>query len=105
MFNTNFGHVWTKQQLKNHWDCLRHKHKRLTELLNCSGVEYNSATGTIAASNEWWEQKIKENKDYKEYIDKDRRDVYSYNVLFGDAFDSNKCVVTIPDMPDRIHHV
>lgn len=35
-----------------------------------------------------------ENKEYKEFRDKDYREVYSYNVLFGDAFDSDKYAVT-----------
>lgn len=45
----------------------------------------------------------RENKDYKEYRDIDCREVYSYNVLFEDAFDSDK--YAIPDVLDRIRHV
>lgn len=68
------------------------------ELLNCTSDEYISATSTIAASNEWWERKIKENKDFKEYMDKDCREVYNYKVLFGDAFDNDKYAVTPSQM-------
>lgn len=34
-----------------------------------------------------------ENKDYKEFNDKDCREVYGYKALFGDAFFSDKYVV------------
>ncbi|CAA3033388.1 Hypothetical predicted protein [Olea europaea subsp. europaea] len=35
-----------------------------------------------------------ENKDYREFRDKDCSEVYSYKVLFGDAYDSDKYAVT-----------
>ncbi|CAA3003313.1 Hypothetical predicted protein [Olea europaea subsp. europaea] len=35
-----------------------------------------------------------ENKDYREFRDKGCREVYSYKVLFGDAYDSDKYTVT-----------
>ncbi|CAA3004997.1 Hypothetical predicted protein [Olea europaea subsp. europaea] len=53
--------------------CETQKHKRLRELLNSTCVKYIDA-----ASNEWWERKIKENKDYREFRDKDCRQVYNY---------------------------
>ncbi|CAA3026255.1 Hypothetical predicted protein [Olea europaea subsp. europaea] len=53
LFNSNSGHCWTKQQLKNHWDDLRTKHKRLMELIHSTGVEYISKMGYIAASDDW----------------------------------------------------
>lgn len=34
------------------------------------------------------------NKDYKESRDKGYREIYSYKVLFGDAFDSDKYAIT-----------
>ncbi|CAA2991830.1 Hypothetical predicted protein [Olea europaea subsp. europaea] len=53
LFNTNFGHNWSKQRLKNRWDALRLKHKRFEELINSSGVAYDTSTGLISASAEW----------------------------------------------------
>lgn len=35
-----------------------------------------------------------ENKEYKDFKNKDFREIYSYKVLFGDAFDSKKYAVT-----------
>ncbi|CAA2983110.1 Hypothetical predicted protein [Olea europaea subsp. europaea] len=60
LFNSNSSHRWTKQQLKNHWDGLQMKHKRLMELIHSTGVEYISKTGYIAAFDDWWERKMKE---------------------------------------------
>ncbi|CAA2973348.1 Hypothetical predicted protein [Olea europaea subsp. europaea] len=91
LFNTNSGHNWSKQQLKNRWDALRLKHKRFEELINSSGVAYDMSTGLISASIEWWDRKTKERKEYK---DKDYRELYRYKVLFGDVFNSDKYAVT-----------
>ncbi|XP_022861518.1 L10-interacting MYB domain-containing protein-like [Olea europaea var. sylvestris] len=71
LFNTNSGNNWSKQQLKNRWDALCLKHKRFEELINSSGVAYDTSTGLISVSTEWWDQKIKEKKEYKKYKDKD----------------------------------
>ncbi|XP_022853335.1 uncharacterized protein LOC111374832 [Olea europaea var. sylvestris] len=70
------------------------KYKHLRELLNSTGVEYISHTGTINGPDEWWERKIQENKDYREFRDKDCREVYSYKVLLEDAYDSDKYAIT-----------
>ncbi|XP_022855762.1 uncharacterized protein LOC111376981 isoform X2 [Olea europaea var. sylvestris] len=62
-------------------------HKRLFELLNSSGVAYNESTDQIVASKEWWNRKIKENKDDKEFKDKDVNNIYvRYRQLFGDKY-------------------
>lgn len=58
-FNSISEHKWSKQQLCSHWDAMRRAHKHLSELLNCSGVEYNPSTSRIVASTEWWTWKIK----------------------------------------------
>ncbi|XP_022863854.1 uncharacterized protein LOC111383899 [Olea europaea var. sylvestris] len=67
------------------------KHKRFEELINSSGVAYDTSTGLISASTEWWDRKMKERKEYK---DKDCRELYRYMVLFGDVFDCDKYAVT-----------
>ncbi|XP_022883824.1 L10-interacting MYB domain-containing protein-like [Olea europaea var. sylvestris] len=88
LFNTNSGHNWSKQQLKNRWDALRLKHKRFKELINSSGGAYDTSTGLINASAEWWDRKTKERKEYK---DKDCRELYRYkNAMIVDSADGNE---------------
>ncbi|XP_022889032.1 uncharacterized protein LOC111404461 [Olea europaea var. sylvestris] len=86
IFNTNSGHNWSKQQLKNRRDALRLKHKRFEELINSSGVVYDTSTGLISASAEWWDRKMKSIlitsftlrlQEYKEYKDKDCREFHT----------------------------
>ncbi|XP_022871912.1 uncharacterized protein LOC111391009 [Olea europaea var. sylvestris] len=95
LFNSATGHNWTKQQLCNHWDVMRRTYRRLSNLLMGSGVEYNASIDRVITSEEWWNRKIRENKDYKEFKDKDMSEIYiHYRPLFDDSYDGEKYAVT-----------
>ncbi|CAA3023438.1 Hypothetical predicted protein [Olea europaea subsp. europaea] len=71
--------------------------RRFEELINSSGIAYDTSTGLISASVEWWDRKMKR----KEYKDKDCRELYQYKILFGDVFNCDKYAVT-PSQACRI---
>ncbi|XP_022851998.1 uncharacterized protein LOC111373662 [Olea europaea var. sylvestris] len=74
---------------------MRRTYRRLFDLLKGTGVEYNESTGRVVASEEWWNRKIRENKDYREFKDKDVSEIYvRYRTLFGDSYDGEKYAVT-----------
>lgn len=84
LFNRSAGKNWTITQLKNYWTKLRMEPKYLFELLRCTGIEYHSGTGTIVAPEHWWEAKIKENRKYAKYKNRDCSEIYdTYGKLRG----------------------
>lgn len=58
-FNEQTGRNYTRVQMKNRWDALKSEFTTWkTLLLSASGLGRDPRTGSIAASNEWWEEKI-----------------------------------------------
>jgi hypothetical protein len=57
-FKEQTGHAFTKTQLKNKWDGCKKDWRIWNKLVSETGVGWNSELGTIAASDEWWKQKI-----------------------------------------------
>jgi hypothetical protein len=58
-FNERTGRNYTHLQMKNRWDALKSDFSTWkTLLLNASGLGRDPRTGSIAASDEWWEEKI-----------------------------------------------
>ncbi|XP_038678358.1 L10-interacting MYB domain-containing protein-like [Tripterygium wilfordii] len=67
-FNAKTGHNYQKQSLKNKWDLLRKDWTLWVKMTTQdTGVGWDAVTGTINASDEWWEEKIKENKEYAKF--------------------------------------
>jgi hypothetical protein len=58
-FNERTGRNYTCVQMKNRWDALKADFTTWkTLLLSASGLGRDPKTGTIAASDDWWEEKI-----------------------------------------------
>ncbi|CAH1416777.1 unnamed protein product [Lactuca virosa] len=73
-----------RNQMKNKWDIMRKEFKyydRLTRLE--TGISIDPVRNIISASKEWWDEKIKEDKEYAKLKDKNL-DVYQtyYEALF-----------------------
>ncbi|XP_022873360.1 uncharacterized protein LOC111392284 isoform X2 [Olea europaea var. sylvestris] len=74
---------------------MRRTYKRLSELVNSSGIEYNDATSRIVTSEEWWNRNIKENVIYKDFKDRDVKEIYiKYRQLFDDSYEADKYAIT-----------
>ncbi|XP_073146717.1 uncharacterized protein [Henckelia pumila] len=51
-----------------------------------TGIGWNPTNDSLDASNEWWERKLKENKDYVKFINKDLSIIwFRYDRLFSDV--------------------
>ncbi|XP_034912173.1 uncharacterized protein [Populus alba] len=66
-FKEQTGHAFTKTQLKNKWDGCKKDWRIWNKLVSETGVGWNSELGTIAASDEWWKQKIQEIRGAKKF--------------------------------------
>ncbi|XP_022855489.1 L10-interacting MYB domain-containing protein-like [Olea europaea var. sylvestris] len=100
LFNSSSGHNWTKQQLRNHWDAMRREWKRLFDFMSI-GIEYDPSTRRVVVtrgvvvSEEWWAIKFWENKDFKDFKDKDVSKIYiRYHQLFGESYNDDKYAMT-----------
>ncbi|XP_038715530.1 L10-interacting MYB domain-containing protein-like [Tripterygium wilfordii] len=67
-FNAKTGLKYPKQSLKNKWDLLRKDWTLWVKMTaKDTGIRWNALTQTVTASDEWWEEKIKENKEYAKF--------------------------------------
>ncbi|CAL9001197.1 unnamed protein product [Prunus brigantina] len=73
-FNKETGNThnnYDKGQLKNKWDALKIEWKLWKELIGKeTSLGWNSSKGTIDASDEWWNNKIKINAEYAKFLKK-----------------------------------
>ncbi|XP_023759688.1 uncharacterized protein LOC111908084 [Lactuca sativa] len=81
------GKELDRNQMKNKWDIMRKEFKyydRLTRLE--TGISTDPTKNIISASKEWWDEKIKEDKEYAKFKDKNL-EVYQtyYEALFRDT--------------------
>ena len=59
-FNQLTGKCYDKQQLKDHWDSMKKEWTLFKQMIRGeSNLGWDKAKKTIAANNDWWEQKIK----------------------------------------------
>nr|KAJ0206204.1 hypothetical protein LSAT_V11C500252860 [Lactuca sativa] len=73
--------------MKNKWDIMRKEFKYYDCLTRLeTGISTDPVKNTISASKEWWDEKIKEDKEYAKFNDKNL-DVYQtyYKALFRDT--------------------
>nr|KAJ0204601.1 hypothetical protein LSAT_V11C500252840 [Lactuca sativa] len=73
--------------MKNKWDIMRNEFKYYDYLTRLeTGISTDPVKNTISASKEWWDEKIKEYKEYAKFKDKNL-DVYQtyYEALFRDT--------------------
>eukprot|EP00258_Populus_trichocarpa_P044324 XP_024460343.1 L10-interacting MYB domain-containing protein [Populus trichocarpa] len=104
--------AWTKEmlhifcdiciKLKNKWDGCKKDWRIWNKLVSETGVGWNSELGTIAASDEWWKQKIQEIRGAKKFRHvgiepslKNKFDRMYSNIIATGAGDSEEDV--IPD--------
>ncbi|CAI9295527.1 unnamed protein product [Lactuca saligna] len=76
-----------RNQMKNKWDIMRKELKYYDHLTRLeTGISTNPMRNIISASKEWWDEKIKEDKEYAKFKDKNL-DVYQayYEALFRDT--------------------
>ncbi|KAI9390399.1 hypothetical protein POPTR_008G176600v4 [Populus trichocarpa] len=66
-FKEQTGHAFTKTQLKNKWDGCKKDWRIWNKLVSETSVGWNSELGIIAASDEWWKQKIQEIRGAKKF--------------------------------------
>ncbi|XP_038698462.1 uncharacterized protein LOC119996030 [Tripterygium wilfordii] len=67
-FNAKTKLCWPKHALKNRWDALRKDWTLWTKMMSKdTGIGWNPELGTVDATNEWWEERFKENKEYAKF--------------------------------------
>ncbi|XP_050214118.1 L10-interacting MYB domain-containing protein-like isoform X2 [Mercurialis annua] len=79
------GLIFTKEQLKHKWDWMKEQWKIWKDLKGKStGLGWNPITGTIVASNEWWDEKIQENPSFAKFREKGiGKELYEkYEIIF-----------------------
>ncbi|KAK4263474.1 hypothetical protein QN277_028874 [Acacia crassicarpa] len=77
---------YTKKQLKNRLDSLRREWRTWEKLfLKETGISIDYARNLVIAEDEWWERKIKENKDYRKYRYKGMKFARELQVMFKDV--------------------
>nr|KAJ0220615.1 hypothetical protein LSAT_V11C200062260 [Lactuca sativa] len=84
--NERMGKMLEIKQLKNKCDTMRKEWKLYDRSMKLeSGISYDSMRKIIIASPEWWEEKIKGDKDYAKFRDKNF-EIYEtyYEKLFRD---------------------
>ncbi|KAM3382616.1 hypothetical protein P3S68_008191 [Capsicum galapagoense] len=76
--------------MKNHWDDLKAEWTLCKHMIRGEiGLEWDAAKNTILANYEWWERKIKENVQYKKFMNKDLSLIWHrYDALFTDVIAS-----------------
>ncbi|XP_024963264.1 L10-interacting MYB domain-containing protein-like [Cynara cardunculus var. scolymus] len=81
------GKSFDKKQLKNKWDTMKKEWKLYDRLMRIeSGIGWDLVRKTIVASPEWWDEKIKGDKDLPKFRDLNLKiyQVY-YEPLFWDS--------------------
>ncbi|XP_050222662.1 L10-interacting MYB domain-containing protein-like [Mercurialis annua] len=79
------GLVFIREQLKHKWDWMKEQWKIWKELKGKStGLGWNPFTGTVMASNEWWDEKIQENPSFAKFREKRiGKELYEkYEIIF-----------------------
>ncbi|KVF55443.1 Myb/SANT-like domain-containing protein, partial [Cynara cardunculus var. scolymus] len=81
------GKSFDKKQLKNKWDTMKKEVKLYDRLMRIeSGIGWDPVRKTIVASPEWWDEKIKGDKDLAKFRDLNL-EIYQvyYEPLFRDS--------------------
>ncbi|XP_052203034.1 L10-interacting MYB domain-containing protein-like [Diospyros lotus] len=86
IFNEITGKCYDNKQLKNHWDSMKKEWTLFKQMMRGeSGLGWDESKKTIAADNAWWEQKIKENDNFRKFRNKDLSIIwFRYDGLFSD---------------------
>ncbi|XP_038712084.1 uncharacterized protein LOC120006209 isoform X1 [Tripterygium wilfordii] len=67
-FNNRTGFNYHKGSLKNKWDMLRKKWTLWTNMVGKdAGLRWDSVRENVDATDEWWDKKIKEDKDHARF--------------------------------------
>ncbi|XP_035841278.1 L10-interacting MYB domain-containing protein-like [Helianthus annuus] len=83
--NEKTGKVIDRKQLKNKWDSMKKDWKLYDRLIRLE-TRISETRSLIEASDEWWEEKIKVNKDFAKFKDANLKIFEShYAPLFRDS--------------------
>ncbi|RLM65139.1 hypothetical protein C2845_PM16G14080 [Panicum miliaceum] len=70
-------------KLKNNWDALKPQYNLWLDLKRAAtGLGFDVVKGTITTSDEWWEEKIAENKKYAAFCEAPMENLDELEVLF-----------------------
>ncbi|XP_052174288.1 L10-interacting MYB domain-containing protein-like [Diospyros lotus] len=85
-FNEITWRCYDNKQLKNHWDSMKKEWTLFKQMIRGeSGLGWDETKKTVMADNAWWEQKIKENENYRKFRNKKLSIIwFRYDALFSD---------------------
>uniref|UniRef100_A0A6N2N3W3 Myb/SANT-like domain-containing protein n=1 Tax=Salix viminalis TaxID=40686 RepID=A0A6N2N3W3_SALVM len=66
-FGEQTGKQLQKEQLKNKWDVCKKDWRMWNKLISETGVGWSNELGTIAASDEWWQSRIQEDRGVSKF--------------------------------------
>ncbi|KAL4564387.1 hypothetical protein LXL04_028451 [Taraxacum kok-saghyz] len=99
------GKRWPFKSLKNKYDAMK-KDWRLWKFLKTgeTGLGWNSTTGKLYCSDEWWDQKLKEKPDAKKFRNKGVLPIVEekWDHLFGDVVATGEACVAPSLDPNHI---
>ncbi|KAL4568308.1 hypothetical protein LXL04_023917 [Taraxacum kok-saghyz] len=105
LFAEKIGKRWPVKSLKNKYDAMK-KDWGLWKFLKTgeTGLGWNSTTGKLYCSDEWWDKKLKEKPDAKKFRNKGVLPIVEekWDHLFGDAVATGKACVAPSLDPNHI---